>query len=118
MNVGVVVGGLFLVSGLVNMIVLNGPANVLAFTFPNVAFSLVVGLVLLSVGLYGRASGQLPADNPFRQAHGDRNRMARFWHGEDFAQTEDLGEEPASVRRVLGQDLAEHGVVNDSCFAH
>jgi hypothetical protein len=94
----VVLGGLFLVSGLGNLFVLNGPANYLAFTFPNVAFSLVVGLVLLSIGLYGRASGQLPADNPYRQARGGRNWMAWFWHDDDLAQTRDVSED--DLRRL------------------
>lgn len=110
----VVIGALFLLSGLVNMFLLNGPHNVLAFTFPNVAFSLVVGLILLGVGLYGRVSGQLPADNPYRQAHGGRNRFARFWHGEDFQQTGD--DLPADAKRRLAEHAemaeAEHAVAD------
>ncbi len=105
----VVIAALFLVSGLANMFVLNGPHNLLAFTFPNVAFSLVVGVVLLSIGLYGRASAQLPADNPFRQRHGGRNRLANFWHGEDFAQTEeDLPEDTKRLAEDTRLAEAEH----------
>lgn len=62
-------GGVFLLSGLVNLAVLETPLNVLAFRVPNVLFSLVVGLVLLFTGLYGRVSGGLPPDNPYRLAH-------------------------------------------------
>ncbi len=106
------VGGLFLLSGLVNLIVLNGPANYLAFSMPNVVFSLIVGLLLLSIGLYGRASGQLPADNPYRQAHGGTNRLAIFWHDEDLRQ-DHLPDEYAAWRRlneIDDQAEAEHAV--------
>lgn len=94
-----VAGGLFVLSGLVNLFVLYGSANYFAFTMPNVIFSLVVGLVLLSIGLYGRSSGQLPADSPYRRAHGGRNLMARVWHGEDLAQDE-VEDEAAAQRRI------------------
>lgn len=67
-TVTVVVGGSFVVSGLVNMALLDTMANVLAFTFPNVVFSLVMGSALIILGLYGRVSGALPVDNPYRMA--------------------------------------------------
>ncbi|MFR9727642.1 DUF4383 domain-containing protein [Saccharopolyspora sp. MS10] len=67
-------GGVFLLSGLLHLAVLNSPWNVLAFRMPNVLFSLVVGLVLLFTGLYGRLSGGLPPDNPYRQQHPIRER--------------------------------------------
>jgi hypothetical protein len=66
-TVTAVVGGLFILSGLVNLGVLNTSANILAFTIANVFFSLVAGVVLLTMGLYGRVSGGLAADNPYRQ---------------------------------------------------
>lgn len=98
----VVVGALFLLSGLLNLIALVHPSlNVLAFTMPNVVFSLIVGLILLYVGLYGRASSQLPADNPYRRAHGGRNPLARVWHGEDFAQ--EVDEDPDAARRRIDE---------------
>jgi hypothetical protein len=66
-----VVGALFLLSGLANLIVLRTPANVLNFSVRNVIFSFVTGLLLLTFGLYGRVSGGLPPDNPFYRArHG------------------------------------------------
>ncbi|MBE9373114.1 DUF4383 domain-containing protein [Saccharopolyspora sp. HNM0983] len=60
-----VIGGLFVLSGLVNLVLLNTPWNLLAFRMQNVLFSLIAGLVLLFVGLYGRLSGGLPEDNPY-----------------------------------------------------
>jgi hypothetical protein len=62
------IGVLFLLSGLGNLAVLDTSANLLAFRMPNVVFSLVVGMSLLFLGLYGRVSGGLTRDNPYYQA--------------------------------------------------
>jgi hypothetical protein len=107
----VVVGGLFVLSGLANLIVLNGPYNLLAFTMPNIVFSLVVGLALLVIGLFGRGSGQLPADNPYRRARGG-NPMSRIWHDEDLAQGSEIDPEDAERRLAEISDMAhaEHAV--------
>ncbi len=59
------IGGLFFLSGLVNLGLINTPWNVLAFRFENVVFSFVAGLLLLFLGTYGRLSGGLPENNPF-----------------------------------------------------
>ena len=65
-TVAVVIGGLFLGSAFVNLAVLGTALNVLAFRLPNVFFSIGAGLVLLLLGAYGRLSGALPDDNPYR----------------------------------------------------
>lgn len=62
----IVIGGLFVVSAFVNLALLGTGLNVLAFRLPNVFFSIGAGLVLLLVGAYGRLSGGLPDDNPYR----------------------------------------------------
>lgn len=59
------IGVLFLLSGLVNLAVLETAWNLLAFELQNVVFSLVTGMLLLFLGLYGRVSGGLPDDNPY-----------------------------------------------------
>jgi hypothetical protein len=59
------VGVLFLVSGLANLAVLGTAYNLLAFRFPNVVFSLLAGMALLFIGVYGRVSGGLAPDNPY-----------------------------------------------------
>lgn len=64
-TVGIVSGGLFLVSGIVNMFVLGTEMNMLAFGLSNVIFSLVVGMGLLFTGAYGRISGGLAPDSPY-----------------------------------------------------
>ena len=66
-TVATVMGALFVVAGLLNLAVLETSANILAFELPNVVFSLVSGIALLALGLYGRGSGGLDDDNPSRQ---------------------------------------------------
>jgi Domain of unknown function (DUF4383) len=61
-----VIGVLFLISALANLAVLETELNLLAFSMANVIFSIVAGLVLLTLGAYGRVSGNLPADSPYR----------------------------------------------------
>lgn len=61
-------GSLFLLSGIAHLGIIHTPWNVLAFQLSNVFFSLVVGTLMLILGLYGRLSGGLPPDNPYRRA--------------------------------------------------
>jgi hypothetical protein len=65
-TVMMVIGTLFLISALANLAVLDTRLNLLAFRLPNVFFSIGAGLVLLLLGAYGRVSGHLPDDNPYR----------------------------------------------------
>ncbi|OPC81645.1 DUF4383 domain-containing protein [Embleya scabrispora] len=65
-TVNVVVGALFVISGFVNLGLIGTPdINFLSFKMPNVIFSFVVGLLVMTFGLYGRVSGHLPHDNPY-----------------------------------------------------
>jgi hypothetical protein len=68
-TVMIVVGTLFLLSALVNLAVQRTSFNVLAFEFENIVFSVVVGLLLLTLGAYGRISGHLPEDSPYAHPH-------------------------------------------------
>ncbi|MFD7293220.1 DUF4383 domain-containing protein [Streptomyces sp. NPDC059897] len=61
-------GILFILSGFVNLALLDTDLNFLAFRLQNVLFSFVVGLLLMCFGMYGRVSGTLPHDNPYWQA--------------------------------------------------
>ncbi|MEV5607327.1 DUF4383 domain-containing protein [Streptomyces sp. NPDC052225] len=64
------VGALFLLSGFAHIFVLDKSANVLDFGMTNVIFSFVMGLVILTFGMYGRVSSRLPHDNPYwRRRH-------------------------------------------------
>ncbi len=69
----IVIGALFLLSALANLAVLRTSLNVLAFSMANVVFSIVAGLVLLTLGAYGRVSGHLPADSPYAQSKDDED---------------------------------------------
>lgn len=64
-TVMIVLGTLFLLSGVVNLFVLETRFNLLAFEFSNVVFSVAVGLSMLMLGAYGRISGHLPPDSPY-----------------------------------------------------
>ncbi|MDA5285948.1 DUF4383 domain-containing protein [Streptomyces sp. NPDC054904] len=64
-NIGV--GVLFVVSGFVHLFLLGRPGNILDFGMSNVIFSFLMGLLVMTFGMYGRVSGGLPHDNPYWQ---------------------------------------------------
>lgn len=78
--VGMVIGGnvastlnmtlgvLFILSGFFNMALLDTDSNFLAFRIQNVLFSFVVGILLMTFGMYGRVGTALPHDNPYWRA--------------------------------------------------
>ncbi|MDX2524012.1 DUF4383 domain-containing protein [Streptomyces europaeiscabiei] len=82
--VGMVIGGnfastlnmtlgvLFILSGFANMALLDTDSNFLAFRIQNVLFSFVVGLLLMTFGMYGRVGAALPHDNPYWRARHPR----------------------------------------------
>ena len=73
-----VIGVLFLVSAFANLAVLRTDLNFLAFEMANVIFSIFAGLVLLTLGAYGRVSGHLPADSPYATAAADEDEPEAF----------------------------------------
>jgi hypothetical protein len=98
-TVMLLVGVAFLASAFANLAVLESSANVLAFSMSNVVFSLVAGLLLLTLGAYGRVSGNLPPDSPYRHTVA----------GTDGA---DLGPEPeryavTPAERAVERDMRE-----------
>ncbi len=107
----VVVGAAFLLSGLVNTLVLGTPLNLLAFRIPNVVFSFVSGALLLFLGAWGRFSGRLPDDNPYRQErHADDDEPeplpSRFDDPDVAAAARELAEaERAVARRTATPDV-------------
>ncbi|MEU6848775.1 DUF4383 domain-containing protein [Actinacidiphila alni] len=64
-TLNIVIGAAFLLSGFVNLALLDTSHNALAFKMSNVLFSFAVGVMLLFFGMYGRVSGGLPHDNPY-----------------------------------------------------
>ncbi|MEN8652674.1 DUF4383 domain-containing protein [Streptomyces sp. 21So2-11] len=72
-TVNMAVGALFVLSGFVHLFILDRPANILDFSMSNVVFSFVMGLLIMTFGMYGRVTGGLPHDNPYwRRRHPDR----------------------------------------------
>ncbi|MDQ0796605.1 DUF4383 domain-containing protein [Streptomyces sp. B1I3] len=67
-TLNMLLGIAFLVSGFVNLALLDSDFNFLAFHMQNVLFSFVVGLMLMIFGMYGRVTGGLPHDNPYWRA--------------------------------------------------
>ncbi|MEU5312524.1 DUF4383 domain-containing protein [Streptomyces sp. NPDC021562] len=64
------VGTLFLLSGFGHLLVLDRSANILDFGMTNVLFTFVMGLLILTFGMYGRVTGGLTHDNPYwRRRH-------------------------------------------------
>jgi Domain of unknown function (DUF4383) len=83
-TITVAVGLLFLLSGLLNLAVLDTKLNLLAFRLSNVVFSFVAGMLLLFLGAYGRFSGGLSADNPYYQSrHREGSGTGDHHHDED-----------------------------------
>ncbi|MBV9022936.1 MAG: DUF4383 domain-containing protein [Streptomycetaceae bacterium] len=79
-SLNMVLGVLFVLSGFIHLAILDTNANYLAFRIPNVLFSFVFGLVLMTFGMYGRVHSHLPPDNPYwRQRHPqqDKPRQAK-----------------------------------------
>lgn len=66
-TLNITVGTLFLVSGFAHLFILDKDANVLDFGMTNVMFSFVMGLIIMTFGMYGRVSSKLPRDNPYWQ---------------------------------------------------
>ncbi|MFS8203989.1 DUF4383 domain-containing protein [Streptomyces sp. CWNU-52B] len=64
-TVNMVLGVLFILSGFVNLALLDTGLNFLAFRIQNVLFSFVVGVMLMFFGMYGRVGSALPHDNPY-----------------------------------------------------
>ncbi len=101
-TVMIVIGTLFLLSALVNLAVLRTSFNLLAFEFQNVVFSVVVGLLLLTLGAYGRVSGNLPPDSPYASPGAD---------DEEIDLTSDLPSTQAEVSAEQAMRAAEVAVV-------
>ncbi|KMO93397.1 DUF4383 domain-containing protein [Streptomyces roseus] len=66
-SVNIAVGVLFVLSGFVHLFLIGRPGNILDFGMTNVIFSFLMGLLIMTFGMYGRVSGGLPHDNPYWQ---------------------------------------------------
>ena len=107
----VVIGAAFVLSGLVNTLVLGTSLNLLAFRIPNVIFSFVAGALLLFLGAWGRFGGHLPDDNPYQgERHGGDTPdplPSHFDSPEDATAARELAE----AERAVAQHVAPPEVV-------
>ncbi|MFD0635009.1 DUF4383 domain-containing protein [Catenulispora yoronensis] len=80
-TVNMVMGGVFILAGLLGLAVMDTKANFLAFGLSNVFFSFIVGLIMMTFGMYGRVNLYLPYDNPYYQARHPEEaaRRKRRW---------------------------------------
>ncbi|MBV1935053.1 DUF4383 domain-containing protein [Streptomyces sp. BV286] len=85
-TLNMVLGVLFILSGFVNLALLDTDFNFLAFRIQNVLFSFVVGVLLMFFGMYGRVGSALPHDNPYwRSRHPEQAaREQRLRAGADL----------------------------------
>jgi hypothetical protein len=63
----IVFGAIFILSGVVHLVLQRTELNFFNFRMSNVIFSFVVGIILLTAGMYGRVSASLPPDSPYYQ---------------------------------------------------
>jgi hypothetical protein len=89
-TVMLVLGPLFLLSAIVNSIVIGTRLNWLAFSISNVIFSFVVGLLLLVLGAYGRIGSRLPPDSPYAHPPADEANV--------------VDERPSSLEEIAAED--------------
>ncbi|WP_327135336.1 DUF4383 domain-containing protein [Streptomyces sp. NBC_01343] len=76
-TVNILVGILFVASGFVHLFLIGHDGNILDFGMSNVFFSFLMGLLIMTFGMYGRVSGGLPHDNPYwRRRHPERTVLA------------------------------------------
>ncbi|ARQ71007.1 DUF4383 domain-containing protein [Streptomyces marincola] len=107
-TLNMLIGAAFVLSGFVNLALLETGANVLNFRMSNVIFSFAAGLLLMSFGMYGRVSGRLPHDNPYwRVRHPEA--------GEDAPEREKRAEHG---RRVLDERQRDEAARSASGAVH
>ncbi|MEY9926757.1 hypothetical protein ABH926_001379 [Catenulispora sp. GP43] len=106
-TVNMIMGVVFILAGLMGLAVMDTKANFLAFGLSNVFFSFVVGLIMMTFGMYGRVNLYLPYDNPYYQArHPDVAELAQQQLAQGqlaTAPAETLAADPQSPRAALNK---------------
>ncbi|MER5883702.1 DUF4383 domain-containing protein [Streptomyces sp. NPDC001941] len=90
-TLNIAIGALFLLSGFYHLFTLDKGANFLHFGMTNVVFSFVMGLIIMTFGMYGRVSSRLPHDNPYWRSRHPRQ----------------AAEEARALRRSLNEAAAK-----------
>lgn len=93
-TLNMVFGVLFILSGFVNLGLLDTDANFLAFQIQNVMFSFIYGVLLMTFGMYGRVGTALPHDSPYwRARHPDQTEREDAAKGAENAGALPRGED-------------------------
>ncbi|MBB0232507.1 DUF4383 domain-containing protein [Streptomyces calidiresistens] len=100
-DLNIVMGVAFVLSGFVNLALLERDWNILNFGIQNVLFSFVAGLLLMLFGMYGRVTGRLPYDNPYWRSR----------HPEEAEEAQERKEE-AERRRELMDRAQRQGMAD------
>jgi hypothetical protein len=95
-TLNMILGIAFIVSGFVNMALLETDFNFLAFKIQNVMFSFVFGVLLMVFGMYGRVSATLPHDNPYWKARHPDEAAEEQRRDADTGDTRDAGKQHES----------------------
>ncbi|GGS94352.1 DUF4383 domain-containing protein [Streptomyces chromofuscus] len=99
-TLNMVVGIAFILSGFLNLGLLDTDYNFLAFRIQNVLFSFIVGLILMVFGMYGRVGSALPHDNPYwRARHPDLVEQEPREQGRSAAMARDRSLQPPEDAR-------------------
>jgi Domain of unknown function (DUF4383) len=101
----IVAGTVFILSGVVNVFLLETPLNVMAFTMPNVIFSWVVGAVLVALGMIGRRHH--PTDDSLYGSHLEYEDAAAQVHPDPVAAAELAEAERARALHYATEEQAE-----------
>ncbi|GAA0643699.1 hypothetical protein GCM10009548_05510 [Streptomyces malaysiensis subsp. malaysiensis] len=104
-TLNLVLGVLFLLSGFVNLALLETSFNFLAFRLQNVLFSFVVGLLLMWFGMYGRVSGGLPHDNPYWRTRHPEQAEREAAHARELIAAREFAAEQAGAAVPPGTPL-------------
>ncbi|MET0190243.1 MAG: DUF4383 domain-containing protein [Pseudonocardia sediminis] len=111
---GVAVGAVFLLSGVVHLLLLGTPLNVLSFRMSNVVFSLVVGGILLALAVYARFSTRTPVDSPDRDGgrpkQPEDNRQMLPEGADEITATVEMAEAERAVAAGAGTTAQRRGV--------
>ncbi|GAA3122199.1 hypothetical protein GCM10010521_06720 [Streptomyces rameus] len=98
-TLNMILGVLFLLNGFLFLGLLDTDSNFLAFKIQNVFFSFIVGLLLMTFGMYGRVGSVLPHDNPYwRARHPEPSPHERRTQAELREGRERQGPPPDQVR--------------------
>ncbi|MEW2403761.1 DUF4383 domain-containing protein [Streptomyces sp. NPDC046862] len=101
-TLNMVFGVLFILSGFVNLGLLDTDSNFLAFRIQNVMFSFIYGVLLMTFGMYGRVGTALPHDSPYWRARHPEQAEREARQADRTRRAEGAGALPQGSRGAQG----------------